>query len=152
VQEDKERLMSATREQRSDVSYQWSTGGAVGAFLSTLRDSERLLGSVCPGCGVVCCPPASCCERCGTTASELKEVGPSGVVMAVARQIAGFSSAPLDVPFLYVLIKLAGADTTLLHVAKDDDRIVPGAVVVPQFAPEKRGTIMDIAYFRPEEG
>jgi len=39
----------------------------------------------------------------------------------------------------------------LLHVAKDDERIVPGAVVVPEFAPEKSGTMMDIAYFRPEE-
>ena len=151
MEEDKERLMSSVREQRGDVSYRWSTGEAVGAFLSTLRDSERLLGSVCPECGVVSCPPTSCCERCGTSSSELREVGPSGVVMVVARQSAGFPSAPLDVPFRYVLIKLAGADTTLLHVAKDDERIVPGAVVVPEFAPEKSGTMMDIAYFRPEE-
>jgi len=143
--------LSETREQRSNVRYRWATGETVGAFFSALRDSGRLLGSVCPECGVVACPPASYCERCGAGATELREVGPSGVVMTVARQCEGFTGAPLEAPFLYLLIKMAGADTTLLHVAKDDERVIPGTVVVPEYAADRSGTIMDIAYFRPEE-
>ncbi len=49
---------------------------------------------------------------------------------------------------------MAGADTTLLHVAKDDARVVPGTVVVPEYSgerSERQGAITDIAYFRLEE-
>lgn len=138
------------RETRSEVDYRWSTGGAVGSFFAALRDGGKILASACSDCGIVACPPASYCERCGGESSELREVGPKGVVISVARVPLDVPGVPLEAPFCYILVKLAGADTSLLHVAPEDERVAPGAVVAPEFAKVRQGTITDIRCFVPE--
>jgi uncharacterized OB-fold protein len=130
--------------------YSWSTGEIVGAFLEALRERGRILGALCGGCGTVAVPPQSYCEICGSSMKEWREVGPRGVVMTWARVADGFEGAPLEAPFRYVLVRLAGADTSLLHLAPDDDRVKIGATVVPEFRDERTGSITDIKWFVPE--
>ncbi len=137
--------------QKTDIEYHWSTGPVVGAFLGALREDGRLLASVCSGCGRVSCPSTSYCEACGSETEELREVGPRAVVVAWARETRKVEGLPLETPFRYVLIKPAGADTLLLHVAPDDGRVVAGAVLVPELAEERTGSIVDVRWFRPEE-
>lgn len=130
--------------------YRWSTGEAVGAFLTALRDHEKILAGVCGGCGAVVVPPTSYCELCGSQVEDMKEVGPEAVVMSWARSPEPFEDAPLPAPFRYVLVRLAGADTSMVHVAPDDDGIEVGAVVTPEFREERRGSITDIKWFVPD--
>lgn len=131
--------------------YKWSTGGTVGSFLTTLRDHGKILGGTCSGCGAVIVPPVSYCETCASRVDELTEVGPRGVVMSWSRAVEPFEDAPMEAPFRYVLVRLAGADTSLVHLAPDDDRIKVGAVVTPEFRKERRGSITDIKWFVPTE-
>jgi uncharacterized OB-fold protein len=131
--------------------YTWSAGEVVGSFLSALRDHGRILGAVCSGCGRVAVPPLSYCEECSAGMKDYREVGPRGVVMSWTRVAAGFPGAPLPVPFRYVLVKLAGADTSMLHLAPDDDRVVVGATLRPEFRDARTGAITDIKWFVPDE-
>lgn len=129
--------------------YKWSTGETVGLFLSSLRDHKKILGAVCGGCGNVAVPPTSYCELCASPVRELREVGPRGVVMSWARVDGDFEGAPLEAPFRYVLVRLAGADGSLLHLAPDDERIKTGMVVVPEYSDRRTGSIKDIKWFLP---
>lgn len=145
----KPELVSLEREIR--CRYAWSTGKTVGAFLEALRDRRAILGSQCDGCGSVSVPPGSYCERCGSEMRDWKEVGPRGVVTSWTR--AGEEVPGLDVPapFRYVLVRLAGADTSMLHLAPDDDRVQVGATLVAEFRTERSGAVTDIRWFVPEE-
>jgi uncharacterized OB-fold protein len=133
-------------------TYSWSTGDVVGAFLAALRDHGKILGGVCSGCGDVMVPPQSYCEKCGAGMADFKEVGPRGVVMSWAGAPRGLEGAPVEAPFRYVLVRLAGGDSELLHVAPDDERIKVGATVSPEFKPpgERTGSITDIRWFVPD--
>jgi uncharacterized OB-fold protein len=130
--------------------YSWSTGEIVGAFLESLRDRVTIMGAVCGGCGTVAVPPQSYCEVCGGSMKDWNEVGPQGVVMSWARVAEDFPGAPLEAPFRFVLVRLAGADTSMLHVAPDDERVRIGARVVPEFRRDRKGSITDIKWFVPE--
>jgi len=134
-------------EANNSCPYRWSTGEIVGSFLTALRDHGKLLASKCPACYRVACPPASYCEECGAAATELVEVGPTGVVVSSAGVEEPWAGAPLDVPFCYVLIRLAGADTSLLHLAPNDGSVHPGSTVRPELRPERNGSITDIKWF-----
>lgn len=139
-------LYSETR-----CSYAWSTGEIVGGFLEALRDRGAILGAECGGCGSVAVPPQSYCEQCGGAMKDWREVGPRGVVLSWARVPEQFEGAPLEAPFRYVLVRLAGADTSMLHVAPDDERVKIGVTVVPEFKERRTGAITDIRWFVPEE-
>jgi uncharacterized OB-fold protein len=136
-------------EGETRCTYSWATGDVVGAFLGALRDHGKILGSACEGCGDVMVPPQSYCEKCGAAMGDFREVGPRGVVMSWAGVTDDLEGAPLRAPFRYVLVRLAGADSELLHVAPDDERIRIGATVRPEFKPEseREGSIRDIKWF-----
>jgi len=136
----------------SRCDYSWTTGEVVGTFLAALRDRGKILAGVCESCGQVAVPPTSYCESCGAEIAELREVGPRGVVMSWARVGADLEGVPVAAPFRYVLVRLAGADTELLHLAPDDDRITIGATVSPEFKlqAERGGEITDIRWFVPD--
>lgn len=131
-------------------SYTWSTGEIIGAFLEALRDRGKILGALCGGCGTVAVPPLSYCESCGSSVRDWREVGPLGVVTSWARVAGPHDGAPVEAPFRYVLVRLAGADTSMLHVAPDDEKVRTGATVVPEFRKVRTGSITDIKWFVPE--
>jgi hypothetical protein len=132
------------------LEYRWAAGGTTGEFLQALRDYRRILGAVCGGCGMVAVPPLSYCEICGGDTDELREVGPRGVVTSWARVIEAPQGSPVEAPFRYVLVLLEGADTALVHLAPDDDRVDVGVTVVPEFREGRSGAVTDIKWFVPE--
>lgn len=71
--------------------------------------------------------------------------------MSWSRVAGGFEGAPVQAPFRYVLVRLAGTDSAILHLAPDDDRIEIGAVLRPEWRDERHGSITDIKWFVPDE-
>lgn len=148
-------------KERAEHSYRWATGQAIGFFLTTLKEQGKIIGATCEGCGQVSVPAQSYCESCGADTSGFTEVGPRGVIISWAG-VPGPDRGPdrlsgtalLPAPFRYVLVRLAGADTELLHLAPADERIKIGAAVVPEFRPreERTGCITDIRWFVPSDG
>lgn len=135
------------------IEYPFSrtTGPVIGAFLTGLRE-QVLVGSKA-GDGRVIVPPAEFDPDTGEDLTELVEVGPGGEVMTASWVVHPHPKHPLDKPFAWVLVKLDGADTTMLHVLDTGgDRTVArrGLRVKPCWAEQRHGSITDLVCFVPE--
>lgn len=135
------------------IPFSYAAGRTASRFLTELRDDCRISGTRCPRCGRVLVPARSFCPRCQAAADEWVEVGPAGELrrFAVVRQARPYH--PLPAPFAYGLIRLDGADTDLLHLVSGVpmEALQVGLRVRPVFRPQRTASILDIAYFVPEE-
>ncbi|MFI0713595.1 Zn-ribbon domain-containing OB-fold protein [Streptomyces inhibens] len=128
-----------------------SLGPVQSAFLTGLR--ERTVLGVRGSDGRVVVPPA---EYDPVTAEEIRElvqVGASGTVTTWAWNPSPRRGQPLATPFAWVLVRLDGADTALLHAldAPGPDAVHTGMRVRIRWAAERTGAITDIACFEPEQ-
>jgi uncharacterized OB-fold protein len=131
-----------------EFAYTRSTGPVVGAFLTGLRD-RRVLGAKDSTGRVVVPPPEyDATTAAAIDATALVEVGQEGVVTSWSWNPVPRSGNPFDVPFAWALVRLDGADTSMLH-ALDVPReaITTGMRVRVRWAAETVGFINDIACF-----
>ncbi|WP_406109377.1 OB-fold domain-containing protein [Streptomyces sp. NBC_01003] len=129
-----------------------SLGPVQSAFLTGLR--ERTVLGVKTTDGKVMVPPV---EYDPVTADELRdlvEVESTGTVTTWAWNAEPRRGQPLGTPFAWVLVRLDGADTALLHAldAPGPDAVTTGMRVRVRWAAERTGAITDIACFEPYEG
>ncbi|MWA09176.1 Zn-ribbon domain-containing OB-fold protein [Streptomyces sp. BA2] len=129
-----------------------SLGPVQSAFLTGLR--ERTVLGVKTTDGRTLVPPV---EYDPVTADEIRdlvEVSATGTVTTWAWNHEPRRGQPLDAPFAWVLVKLDGADTALLHAldAPGRDSVRTGMRVRIRWAAERTGAITDIACFEPYEG
>ncbi|MEU1042525.1 Zn-ribbon domain-containing OB-fold protein [Streptomyces sp. NPDC005551] len=129
-----------------------SLGPVQSAFLTGLR--ERVVLGVRTADGRTLVPPV---EYDPVTAEEIRdlvEVAPTGTVTTWAWNHAPRRGQPLDTPFAWVLVRLDGADTALLHAldAPGPDAVHTGMRVRVRWAGERSGAITDIACFEPHDG
>ncbi|MFI6858563.1 Zn-ribbon domain-containing OB-fold protein [Streptomyces sp. NPDC050421] len=129
-----------------------SLGPVQSAFLTGLR--ERTVLGVRTADGKVLVPPV---EYDPVTAEEIRdlvEVAATGTVTTWAWNPHPRRDQPLDTPFAWVLVRLDGADTALLHVldAPGPEAVHTGMRVRVRWAEARTGAITDIACFEPYEG
>jgi uncharacterized OB-fold protein len=140
-----------TQHQALDFPYKHSTGPIIGRFLAGLKEQKQIWGQRVAG-GAVVVPPLGYSEWDGSEATEWVAVSSQGTVVAVARVHEPIENLhPFSEPFAYVLVRLDGADTALLHVCRSDhDRVRIGSRVAAVWKPdsERIGSILDIAEFR----
>ncbi|GAA1719880.1 Zn-ribbon domain-containing OB-fold protein [Streptomyces yatensis] len=129
-----------------------SLGPVQSAFLTGLR-TRTVLG-VRTTDGRVLMPPVEYDPVTADELSDLVEVAPTGTVTTWAWNPAPRRGQPLDTPFAWVLVRLDGADTALLHVldAPGPDAVRTGMRVRIRWAGERVGAITDIACFEPYDG
>lgn len=128
-----------------------SLGPVQSAFLTGLR--ERTVLGVTAGDGRVVVPPT---EYDPVTAEEIRdlvEVGSAGTVTTWAWNPSPRRGQPLATPFAWVLVRLDGADTALLHAldAPGPDAVRTGMRVRIRWAAQRTGAITDIACFEPDD-
>ncbi|MEU6821012.1 OB-fold domain-containing protein [Streptomyces atriruber] len=129
-----------------------SLGPVQSAFLTGLR--ERTVLGVRTGDGRTLVPPV---EYDPVTAEEIRdlvEVAATGTVTTWAWNHEPRRGQPLDTPFAWVLVRLDGADTALLHAldVPGPDAVRTGMRVRVRWADERVGAITDIACFEAYEG
>ncbi|MFH8884456.1 Zn-ribbon domain-containing OB-fold protein [Streptomyces californicus] len=129
-----------------------SLGPVQSAFLTGLR--ERTVLGVRTDDGTVLVPPV---EYDPVTANELRdlvEVAPTGTVTTWAWNPSPRRDQPLDTPFAWVLVRLDGASTAILHAldAPGPESVRTGMRVRVRWAATRTGAITDIACFEPYEG
>ncbi|MFF4211420.1 Zn-ribbon domain-containing OB-fold protein [Streptomyces sp. NPDC001796] len=129
-----------------------SLGPVQSAFLTGLR--ERVVLGVRTRDGRTLVPPVEYDPLTAEEIHDLVEVAPTGTVTTWAWNHEPRRGQPLSSPFAWVLVKLDGADTALLHAL---DTPGPGSVrtglrVRIRWAEERSGTITDIACFEPYDG
>jgi uncharacterized protein len=131
--------------------YTRSTGPVLGAFLGGLR-AGKVLG-VRAQDGRVLVPPQEYDPVTSADLAEMVEVGQVGTVESWSWNDDPFEGQPLGRPFAWVLVRLDGADTPMLHAldVSRPDEVSIGMRVAIRWADEREGTIHDIACFEPGE-
>jgi uncharacterized OB-fold protein len=132
------------------LPYRRSVGPVVGAFLTALREG-RLIGSATAG-GRVIVPPLEYDPDTGEALEGIVDLPDRGVVREWAWVEEPLRYHPLDRPFAWALVRIDGADTSMLHAldAGSPDRVVSGMRVQARWRDERRGHITDIECFEPE--
>ncbi len=139
-----------------EYPYVRSVGPVIGAFLTGLRDG-RILGAQsrdAQGKATVIVPPTEYDPVTSADVGALVEVGQSGVVTTWSWAPEPKKDQPLDRPFAWVLVRLDGATTAMLHVvdAGSLDAMSSGMRVTARWRPaaERVGRVQDIECFVPE--
>ncbi|MFB7081725.1 Zn-ribbon domain-containing OB-fold protein [Streptomyces sp. NPDC056308] len=129
-----------------------SLGPVQSAFLTGLR--ERTVLGVRTSGGKVLVPPVEYDPVTAEEIRELADVSDTGTVTTWAWNPAPRRGQPLDTPFAWVLVRLDGADSALLHAlaAPGPEAVRTGMRVRIRWAPERTGAITDIACFEPYDG
>ncbi|MFD9847397.1 Zn-ribbon domain-containing OB-fold protein [Streptomyces parvus] len=129
-----------------------SLGPVQSAFLTGLR--ERTVLGVRTDDGTVLVPPVEYDPVTANELGDLVEVAPTGTVTTWAWNPSPRRDQPLDTSFAWVLVRLDGAGTALLHVldAPGPDAVRTGMRVRIRWAATRTGAITDIACFEPYDG
>ncbi|MFC9294887.1 Zn-ribbon domain-containing OB-fold protein [Streptomyces sp. NPDC057011] len=129
-----------------------SLGPVQSAFLTGLREGVVL--GVKTTDGRVMVPPLEYDPVTAEEIRELVEVAATGTVTTWAWNDHPRPNQPLGTPFAWVLVRLDGADTALLHAldALSPDAVRTGMRVRVRWAAERHGAITDIACFEPYDG
>ncbi|MFE0698771.1 Zn-ribbon domain-containing OB-fold protein [Streptomyces sp. NPDC058872] len=126
-----------------------SLGPVQSAFLTGLRD--RTVLGVRTEEGRVLVPPVEYDPATAAELRELVEVAATGTVTTWAWNPDPRPGQPLATPFAWVLVRLDGADTALLHAldAPGPEAVRTGLRVRIRWAAERSGAITDVACFEP---
>ncbi|SDC68624.1 hypothetical protein SAMN05444580_101583 [Rhodococcus tukisamuensis] len=131
--------------------YTRSVGPTIGAFVTGLRD-RRVVG-VRGSDGRVHVPPPEFDPATHEPMTDFVEVSDTGTVVSWTWMPEPIEGQPLRHPFAWALVKLDGADTSILHAvdAGTPDAMSTGMRVRVRWADERTGHIRDIACFEPGE-
>lgn len=134
-----------------EYGFMRTTGPVIGAFLTGLR--ERRVLAIRGTDGRVVCPPVEYDPQTGSPLTDMVEVGTEGTVTSWSWVAEPRADQALDGPHALALIRLDGADTSMLHVidAPGPDAVHTGDRVRIRWADEPQGLITDIACFEPVE-
>ena len=132
---------------KMEAEFNWSYG-KISRFFRELIDNKRIMGTKCPECGTVFCPPTSDCPKCWVPA-EWVGVGQQGTVLHFSVIHLPNLWMKRKVPYTIGLIKLDGADTGLMHFVNETniEKLKTRPRVEAVFADERKGYVTDIEHF-----
>jgi uncharacterized OB-fold protein len=137
------------------LSSRYSAGIAGERFFRAIKDEARILGTRCPSCGLTYVPATMFCERCFGELDEWIEVASRGHVFTYTLLYRDLDDRPLKPPHVLAYVKLDGSDGGLVHYLGElgDEGPSIGMEVEAVFKDpsERKGSILDIRYFRPVE-
>jgi uncharacterized OB-fold protein len=143
-------------ETRWNIPFAHHAGRTASRFFRAMRDEQKIYGVRCGQCQRVLVPARSFCEQCFVPVQDWVEVGPQGSIESFAINCMQYEGLPTP-PYVIALVKLDGADTSLLHWIGDLDlsnvemaasRIPIGTRVEAVWKAKRDGAMTDIAYFR----
>jgi uncharacterized OB-fold protein len=134
------------------LPYSYFAGRVGSKFLTTIRDDKKIMGIKCNKCNKVFVPPRQTCDIC------MEDIRDNWVDVQNTGEVTNFTVVryddkhlPKKAPYILAMIKLDGADTSLVHVVGgiDVDKAKTGLKVRAVFADETTSTILDIDHFAP---
>ncbi len=139
------------------VPYELALGGTWSHFYDCLKE-EKIMGKKCKSCKRVFVPPRSFCPRCFEDMEQWIEVKQEGTIETWVLVNMPFFAQQLKIPFISAQIRLDGSDTGFIHQIAGIDLsnfdkvrevVKLGGRVRAVWSEEKKGNILDIAYFEP---
>ena len=121
--------------------------GRMSPFFRALKEDKKLLGTRCPKCGRVCCPPRVDCPECFVKAVwvELPLEGKIDTFCITHFAVAGVE---IELPYCLANVNIDGTDTTILQrvTGVDLDKIQIGMRVKAGFKENREGKITDFEF------
>jgi uncharacterized OB-fold protein len=132
--------------------YTRSLGPTLGRFMTGLAQGQVV--GVRVSDGRVFVPPIEYDPVTGAAVSDFVPVSAEGTVVSWTWAAAPLPGQPLDKPFAWVLVRLDGADTALLHAldVAGPAEVSTGMRVRVRWAAERVGQISDIVCFETATG
>lgn len=133
------------------VKNRYTAGVAGQRFFQELKDNGKICGTPCRNCGLTFVPARLYCERCFARLEEWVDVGTRGTLYACTALHVAMDGTPLENPSLIAAVRIA--DGIMVHRLGECEfkEVFPGMPVTAVLKPpeERRGGILDIAYFKP---
>ncbi len=135
-----------------DIMYRHSYGVVSRFFAGLLQ--KKILGTRCPKCGDVFCPPRAHCWRneCALQETEWIELPPEGVLHSYT--ILGFAAEAFlrDLPFILAYVRIDGANTLIAGRLREikPEEVECDTKVNIKFVAKPKGSPLDF-YFVPAE-
>ncbi|MFC9552176.1 Zn-ribbon domain-containing OB-fold protein [Rhodococcus sp. NPDC056960] len=131
--------------------YTRSVGPTIGAFVTALRD-RKVIGARGSD-GRVYVPPPEFDPGTAEPLTDFVGVSDAGTVVSWTWMPEPIAGQPLTTPFAWALIRLDGADTSLVHAVDVDSPagMSTGMRVRARWATDRVGRIQDIVCFEPGE-
>jgi len=144
-----DRVKPMVLEGKVDLPFSYSAGRTASRFLIELRDQQRIMGKRCPECSRVIVPAQLFCKECFTETDKWVEVGPEGSLISFTVVYREENHHPKETPLAYGIIRLDGADTSLVHLLAETDvaQLQLGMRVRAVFSAKRIGHILDIKHF-----
>jgi len=134
---------------RREIS--WPTGPRLERFFTALKEEKKILGIRCQKCSMVYMPPSDFCARCYQDLTEWVEVKDEGHLLSYTWVFSPFPGQPQEPPYALGLIRLDGADTSMIHLLWLKGGIMSGprcgVRVKAVWNDIRQGTIRDIRHF-----
>ncbi|MCX6006736.1 MAG: Zn-ribbon domain-containing OB-fold protein, partial [Chloroflexi bacterium] len=133
------------------MPYKYSVGSLASKFFIDLRDKKKITAAKCPKCGFVNFPPRSVCPKCFSKIEDLVELPGTGTLVTFTQVHYDSAVQAVKPPYAIGVIKMDGADTSMVHFLGDVDfkSLKAGMKLEPVFAEKRNANILDIKYFKP---
>jgi uncharacterized OB-fold protein len=135
------------------ITSRYTVGIAGERFFREIMENGKLLGTCCTECDLVYVPPRLYCERCMAKLEEWVNVPNTGTIHTFTAVHLDLDGNPLPEPRIMAYVRLDGTNGGLVHFLDevDPEDIFIGMCVEVVFKEkeERKGSINDIAYFRP---
>ncbi|MHA1649044.1 MAG: Zn-ribbon domain-containing OB-fold protein [Candidatus Helarchaeota archaeon] len=135
------------------IHYKYSFGGQSRFFIE-LKNNKQIMGTKCPKCKTVYCPPRIACAKCYETTEwiPLKDTGEIKVSTLVWYSTSAFIQ---NIPYAVGYIQLDGASTAINQGIFSDNlvpsKVKPGKRVRAVFKKEREGKITDFFFVPIDE-
>ena len=135
-----------------EAQYLYTTGIAGDIFFKGIKNG-KIMGVKCKKCNRICVPPRIYCEVCFERLDEYVEVSSKGTIHTYTIANVDIDNKKLKKPIIWAMIKLDGVDGGMVHrvsgIAPEEVKI--GLKVEAKFInkKERKGSILDIEYFKP---
>ncbi len=139
---------------RPDAKYAFSAGEAMSRFLEELQKG-KFIARTCNGCDRILFPPRMFCEECFRPTDEWRYIRDTGTIETFSVSYLDKDAKRITEPILVGVVSLDGASPKMgmMHyfgeMTKDQIRIGMRVKAVWKPPEERRGSVLDIRYFRP---
>lgn len=139
---------------RPNAKYAWAAGEAMSRFLEELQQG-RLVARTCHSCDRILFPPRMFCEECFRPTDAWTVIRDTGTIETFSISYLDTDAKRIVEPILVGVVSLDGASPKMgmMHyfgeMTKDQIRIGMRVKAVWKPPEDRRGSVLDIRYFRP---
>jgi uncharacterized OB-fold protein len=135
--------------------YTYTAGELGEQFFLKIKNEAQLYAAYCKNCNILFLPVRGFCLKCGNKVKELKKIKNEGFVVSYTIAKIDSYGKELEAPKIIALIGFENVTGYIIHYLDEIkyEELKTNLKVVPVFKEpnERKGSLLDIKYFKPSE-